>query len=146
MIPHRDEPLAGEMLFQTACYASNDDSDDVRSYSIIPLHRTDVHHQESAAILDGSRQREKLAVSPLRVKTTIGGRPRGSNRVNRGGSWNNTSQNCRAANRNRNTPSKRNNNLGFRVSSPGNGWMSGIDGTGRFPFRRDETRTASRRE
>ena len=36
--------------------------------------------------------------------------------MNRGGSWNNTARNCRSANRNRNTPQNRNNNLGFRVS------------------------------
>ena len=38
-----------------------------------------------------------------------------SNRVNRGGSWNNHASNCRSANRNRNDPSNRNNNLGFRL-------------------------------
>jgi len=42
----------------------------------------------------------------------------GSNRVNRGGSWNNTPVNLRSANRNNNTPSNRNNNLGFRCVSP----------------------------
>jgi formylglycine-generating enzyme required for sulfatase activity len=42
---------------------------------------------------------------------------RGSNRVNRGGSWNNNARNCRSANRNNNTPDNRNNNLGFRLSS-----------------------------
>ena len=41
----------------------------------------------------------------------------GSNRVNRGGSWNNNARNCRSANRNNNTPSNRNNNNGFRLSS-----------------------------
>jgi Sulfatase-modifying factor enzyme 1 len=35
--------------------------------------------------------------------------------VIRGGCWNNTAQNCRSANRNRNTPGNRNNNLGFRL-------------------------------
>ena len=40
-----------------------------------------------------------------------------SNRVNRGGSWNNNPQNLRSANRNRNNPTNRNNNLGFRVAS-----------------------------
>ena len=39
----------------------------------------------------------------------------GSNRVNRGGSWNNNLQNCRSANRNNNTPDNRNSNLGFRL-------------------------------
>ncbi|USR93118.1 hypothetical protein NEA10_06215 [Phormidium yuhuli AB48] len=33
----------------------------------------------------------------------------------RGGSWNNNPRNCRSANRNRNTPDNRNNNIGFRV-------------------------------
>ena len=37
--------------------------------------------------------------------------------MNRGGSWNNNPQNLRSANRNRNTPTNRNNNLGFRVAS-----------------------------
>ncbi|MEA3450726.1 MAG: SUMF1/EgtB/PvdO family nonheme iron enzyme [Bacteroidota bacterium] len=39
----------------------------------------------------------------------------GSNRVNRGGSWNNNAGNCRVANRNNNSPGNRNNNLGFRL-------------------------------
>ncbi len=43
---------------------------------------------------------------------------KGDNRVNRGGSWNNEPQNCRAANRNNNGPTNRNNNLGFRLASP----------------------------
>ncbi|MBF0311736.1 MAG: SUMF1/EgtB/PvdO family nonheme iron enzyme, partial [Magnetococcales bacterium] len=42
---------------------------------------------------------------------------RGSNRVNRGGSWNNNPANVRSANRNNNSPDNRNNNLGFRLSS-----------------------------
>jgi len=42
----------------------------------------------------------------------------GSNRVNRGGSWNNNAANTRAANRNRNNPDNRNNNLGFRLALP----------------------------
>ncbi|MGO9468777.1 MAG: SUMF1/EgtB/PvdO family nonheme iron enzyme [Isosphaeraceae bacterium] len=33
----------------------------------------------------------------------------------RGGSWNNEPGRCRSANRNRNTPENRNNNLGFRL-------------------------------
>ncbi|MEO6037619.1 MAG: SUMF1/EgtB/PvdO family nonheme iron enzyme [Saprospiraceae bacterium] len=35
--------------------------------------------------------------------------------MNRGGSWNNNAENCRAANRNNNSPTNRNNNLGFRL-------------------------------
>lgn len=40
----------------------------------------------------------------------------GSNRVLRGGSWNNNASNCRVSNRNNNTPSNRNNNNGFRLA------------------------------
>jgi len=36
--------------------------------------------------------------------------------VIRGGSWNNEAGNCRAANRNRNTPDNSNNNLGCRLA------------------------------
>jgi formylglycine-generating enzyme required for sulfatase activity len=43
----------------------------------------------------------------------------GSNRGNRGGSWNNNASNVRSANRNRNKPGNRNNNLGFRLASTG---------------------------
>ena len=39
----------------------------------------------------------------------------GSNRVMRGGSWNNDAGNLRCANRNNDRPSNRNNNLGFRL-------------------------------
>lgn len=40
----------------------------------------------------------------------------GSNRVLRGGSWNNNATNCRVANRNNNSPSNTNNNNGLRLS------------------------------
>ncbi len=43
----------------------------------------------------------------------------GSNRVKRGGSWNNNARNCRSANCNRNNPSNTNNNIGFRDALPG---------------------------
>ncbi|MES1166687.1 MAG: SUMF1/EgtB/PvdO family nonheme iron enzyme [Pseudomonadota bacterium] len=46
----------------------------------------------------------------------FGHRPSGTNRVNRGGSWNNTAENCRSANRNNNDPGNRNNNVGFRLA------------------------------
>ena len=41
---------------------------------------------------------------------------RSSNRVIRGGSWNNNADNCRVANRNNNTPDNSNNDIGFRLS------------------------------
>ncbi len=40
-----------------------------------------------------------------------------TNRLLRGGSWNNNSNNCRASQRNNNTPDNSNNNIGFRVAS-----------------------------
>ncbi len=40
----------------------------------------------------------------------------GSNRVLRGGSWNNNARNTRSANRNRNYPAERNDNIGFRLA------------------------------
>jgi formylglycine-generating enzyme required for sulfatase activity len=39
----------------------------------------------------------------------------GSNRVLRGGSWNNNASNCRSANRNNDNPDNRNDNYGFRL-------------------------------
>ncbi len=48
--------------------------------------------------------------------TDLGRWRRGSNRVNRGGSWRNDDpSNFRGANRNRNDPSNRNDNQGFRL-------------------------------
>ncbi|MEW6487971.1 MAG: SUMF1/EgtB/PvdO family nonheme iron enzyme, partial [Thermodesulfobacteriota bacterium] len=43
---------------------------------------------------------------------------RGSNRVIRGGSWNNDPWNLRSAIRNNNGPDNRNNNLGLRLVLP----------------------------
>jgi hypothetical protein len=48
----------------------------------------------------------------------LGRRSRGSNRVNRGGSWrNDDASNFRGANRDRNDPGNRNDNQGFRLAS-----------------------------
>ena len=52
----------------------------------------------------------------------------GSNRVKRGGSWNNNAQYCRSANRNNNSPGNRNNNLGFRLSSSRYGRLRRVQG------------------
>ncbi len=41
----------------------------------------------------------------------------GSNRVIRGGSWNNNPQNLRSAYRNNDRPENRNDNVGFRLVS-----------------------------
>lgn len=40
-----------------------------------------------------------------------------SNRVLRGGAWNNNADNCRVANRNNDNPGNRNDNNGFRLSN-----------------------------
>lgn len=51
----------------------------------------------------------------LPIPWTWGDGRASSNRANRGGSWNNKPANVRSANRNRNTPAKRNDNLGLRL-------------------------------
>ena len=43
--------------------------------------------------------------------------PETTNRVLRGGSWNNNTNNVRSSIRNNNTPDNTNNNIGFRVAS-----------------------------
>ena len=57
-----------------------------------------------------------LALSSASARTNSGERSQGSNRVNWGGSWNNSARNCRSAYRHRNTPANPNNNLGFRLA------------------------------
>ena len=61
----------------------------------------------------------------------------GSNRVIRGGSWNNNAQNCRSANRN-NNPSNNNNNNGFRLccsAAPQEGELPAVPAAVLFPQR-----------
>jgi hypothetical protein len=54
--------------------------------------------------------------------------------VNRGGSWNNDADNCRTANRDRNDPSNRNDNQGFRLARAPPPALDGAgDRTDRFP-------------
>ena len=65
----------------------------------------------------------------------------GSNRVKRGGSWNNDGHTLRSAKRNNNTPGNRNNTLGFRAGSRSRGLT-------RLPMNRERVsalRPASRR-
>ena len=56
---------------------------------------------------------------------SIGVERRGTDRVIRGGSWNNNARNVRAATRNWNHPGNRDNNLGFRLARVhgGAGWL-----------------------
>ena len=59
---------------------------------------------------------------------------RGSDRVIRGGSWNNQGVNCMASNRNRNEPGNANQNLGFRLlAAPQFVPLCASIGTDRFP-------------
>ena len=58
----------------------------------------------------------QLEVPAEAANVNPGERSNGSNRVIRGGSWNNAAENCRAAYRNRNTPTNTNNNLGLRLA------------------------------
>ncbi|MDR1154783.1 MAG: SUMF1/EgtB/PvdO family nonheme iron enzyme [Bacteroidales bacterium] len=57
----------------------------------------------------------RYAAFPSGSISTHGSKPQGSNRVLRGGNWNNNARNCRSAYRNNNNPDNRNNNVGFRV-------------------------------
>ena len=59
---------------------------------------------------------ERADAVGFRRKVIFGSCAEGAYRVNRGGSWNNNARNCRCANRDRNSPDIRNNNLGFRVA------------------------------
>ena len=59
----------------------------------------------------------------------------GTNRVRRGGSWNNKARNVRAAYRNYNDPGNRNNNLGFRCARA-HAWSGcSLPETGSYPVR-----------
>lgn len=56
-----------------------------------------------------------LILGIIEIKLLIGNN-HNTDRVNRGGSWNNNAANCRSANRSYNTPSSRFNYLGFRLA------------------------------
>ncbi len=51
----------------------------------------------------------------------------------RGGSWNNNPQNVRVSNRNRNEPTNRNNNIGFRCAGYAERGLGGFEACGREP-------------
>ncbi len=71
---------------------------------------------------------ERADAIGFRRKVIFGSSAEGAYRVNRGGSWNNNARNCRSANRDRNEPGYRNNNLGFRVA------LAPSSRTRRMPF------------
>ena len=84
----------------------------------------------AAGLLDGERLQACAAAADggvrwfgfknilkTRERASGDGAASGSNRVKRGGSWNNNARNCRSANRNNNWPNNRNNNIGFRAAS-----------------------------
>ena len=84
--------------------------------------------QYAAGVLDEGRFAQCAASSDgasrwfgfkgiLKDLATREGSSSGSNRVKRGGSWNNNADNCTSTNRNNNNPSNDNNNNGFRLSS-----------------------------
>jgi Sulfatase-modifying factor enzyme 1 len=77
-------------------------------------------HRSVGAELDRSREahgHRRIASDDLFADNLPeGSGPRGALRVIRGGSWNNKPRNVRSANRNRNEPDNRNNNLGFRLA------------------------------
>ncbi|MFQ6609752.1 MAG: SUMF1/EgtB/PvdO family nonheme iron enzyme [Fidelibacterota bacterium] len=50
-------------------------------------------------------------------ETDLQGPDSGSNRVKRGGNYNNNANNLRCSNRNNNNPNNTNNNIGFRISN-----------------------------
>ena len=65
------------------------------------------------------RRHLRLAPKPLQCGIFHSGSgPIGGPRSLRGGSWNNQPARVRSANRNRNPPTNRNNNVGFRLASP----------------------------
>jgi hypothetical protein len=49
----------------------------------------------------------------------------------RGGNWNNNSNNLSSSNRNNNNPTNENNNIGFRVASPGIAGVAACTGQNR---------------
>jgi hypothetical protein len=75
-------------------------------------------------VRDGRRRLRRAAVVRAGVPAAeLRGRVRAAlvrsttNRVIRGGSWNNDTNNVRSSNRNNDTPGNTNNNIGFRVAS-----------------------------
>jgi len=68
----------------------------------------------------------------------------GSNRVIRGGSWNNDANNARCSNRNNNTPTNRNNNIGVRLLSSSESENDAVYGLRRSALLDDQNRTLFR--
>jgi hypothetical protein len=75
--------------------------------------------------------RAKLGLAPgcskgLNLLGMFGRQTAGESRVLRGGNWNNDSGNLTASNRNDNSPTNENNNVGFRVAGSWLGKASGF--------------------
>lgn len=69
--------------------------------------------------MDGKEQHGLYADGAMRYPAPQGPHRAGAKRVMRGGSWNNDADNDRAVNRNNAAPGSRNDNVGFRLLSPG---------------------------
>ncbi len=97
---------------------------DFLGYRIFPDHtalnrRSKLRYGRKLRLLERLHEDGRLPASGLQQRLTaltafVLPGPSGSNRVNRGGSWNNNANNCRTANRNNNNPTNSNNNVGFR--------------------------------
>ena len=102
VVVDRLDPLSGDLVDGSGTMVLDDEEIEVHSDVVVSMRRG-VRHK---------------AVGGL---TIVGGRPQASNRVKRGG-WNSEPRNARSANRNRNVPENRNNNLGFRLARAQRTW------------------------
>jgi formylglycine-generating enzyme required for sulfatase activity len=74
-------------------------------------------HASDPAIAGRVVARAGVPAAELRGRVRVALVRSTTNRVIRGGSWNNDTNNVRSSNRNNDTPGNTNNNIGFRVAS-----------------------------